>query len=236
MLIGLSHTHTTGSILSICANLGRPWLLMYLSEATCRFRVRCRSSSTCFRMRRRALPILNAPDGTTGLSVIVAAHSVNLTVSPPVPAYSVVGSVVAIQASPLAPSWSAHIRRYRYGSGRPTWLPAKHPAFRLSSFSGNSESHAMKPRSRSFINCGPAWCVPTRIGLAASLENTSKPMKPMLVGVPVARVEAFTTWFSSLARSGLGSASTAVASISEGLDGTQGVFDLRWCQIAAPNH
>ena len=50
-----------------------------------------------------------------------------------------------------------------------------------------------------------------------------------------ARVEAFTTWFSSPVRSRLNSASTVAASISGGLGVTPDVFGSLWCQTAVPN-
>ena len=52
-------------MLSICANLEQSWLSTYLSETICRSRVRCRSSSACFRTKRRAQPTLSGHDGVT---------------------------------------------------------------------------------------------------------------------------------------------------------------------------
>ncbi|ABM40042.1 hypothetical protein Pnap_4621 (plasmid) [Polaromonas naphthalenivorans CJ2] len=98
---------------------------MFLSEAIWRFRARCRSFSDCFRTRRHVRHTLSARDGAMALSVLVVAHPVSLTVFPLAPACSVVGSVAVTRASPLAPSWSAHTLRSRFGSGQRTWLPVK---------------------------------------------------------------------------------------------------------------
>ena len=131
---------------------------MFLSETIWRFRARCRSFSDCFRTRRHVRHTLSARDGAMASSVLVVAHPVSLTVFPLAPACSVVGSVAVTRASPLAPSWSAHTLRSRFGSGQRTWLPVKRPACRLFSFSDNSDSPATRPRSRFFTNCALAWC------------------------------------------------------------------------------
>lgn len=51
------------------------------------------------------------------------------------------------------------------------------PGCRPPSSSGNSDCRVTRLLSRFFTNCRPAWCAPTRIGLAATPENTPKPMK-----------------------------------------------------------
>jgi hypothetical protein len=117
-----------------------------------------------------------------------------------------------------------------------TWLPAKRPACRLCSSGGNSDCRVTRRLSRFSTNCGPAWCVSTRIGLVAIPENMSRPMKPTPEDVLAARTEVFTTWFSLPVRSRLNSESTVAASTSGRLGGTPDVFGSPWCQIEVPNH
>ncbi len=58
-LIRLSHTPTTGSMLSNRINLRLLWQSMCLSGAICPFLGRCRSFSACFRMKLRVRPIIS---------------------------------------------------------------------------------------------------------------------------------------------------------------------------------
>src|SRR3990170_6269388 len=235
VLIRLSPRPTTGSMLSICANWRQPWLSTCLSEAICHFRARFRSSSDCFRTKRPARPTLSAPDGAVDSSVTTARHPESRTALPIAPAFSGVAIATAMRASPLARSWNDRTHRSRFGSGQPTWSPAKRPACRPSSSSGNSDCRVTRLLSRFFTNCEPAWCVPTKIGSVATQENTSRPTKPMSAVVLATRAEAFTTWFSSPAQSRLSSDGTTAVSTSGGLDGMPDVFDLRWCQTEVPN-
>lgn len=144
MLIGLSPKPTTGSMWGICSNVRQPWLSTCFSETTCRFRARFQNSSDCSRTKRRARPTLSAPDGVMDSSVTTAARMVSRTALPIAPAFSGVAIATATRASPLAPSWSARTRRSRFGSGRRTWSPVRHPAYRLFSSSGNSDCRATK--------------------------------------------------------------------------------------------
>lgn len=204
---------------------------MCLNGAICCFRARCRSFSACFRMRLRAQPILNAPVGATGLSVLVAAHSASPTVSPRVPVYSVAGSVAAIRALRPVRSWSERTRRSRFGSGQHTWSPVRRLAYRLLSFSGNSGYRATRLPSRFFINCASAWCGRIRTELAVSLEKSSKQIEPMLAVVRAAKDVASTTWVSWPALLKSDGASGPAASISGRPGGTLAVFGLPWCLI-----
>ena len=235
VLIGLSHTPTTGSMLSNCVNLGLPWRLTFLSGAIWCFHARCRSFSGCFRTRQHVRHTLSVRDGAMASPVLVVAHPVSLTVSPLAPAYSVVGSVAVTRASPLAPSWNARTRRSRFGSGQRTWSPVKRPACRRFSSSGNSDSRATRPPSRFFTSCASAWCAPIRIELVVSPRNTSRPMKPTSVGVLAAKGRASTTWYSWQAQSKSASASSKGAATNAEPGATQGVFALPLCQIAAPS-
>ena len=223
-------------MLSNCINLGVSCRSMCLSEAICRFRARCRSFSACFRMRLRARLILNAPDGVTGLSALVAAYPVNLIASPLDPAYSVAESVAAIRALWPARSWSSRIRRSRCGSGLHTCSPLKHPAYRLFNFSGNSGCRATRPPSRFFTSCALAWCDRIRIVSAVSQKKSSRPMKPTLGVVRAAWGAASTIWSSWHVPSKLGSASIPVASTSERPGGTPVVSGSPSCRTEVPNH
>ncbi len=166
-------------MLSNCINLGLPWQSMCLSEVICRFRARCQSFSACSRMRRLALPILNAPAGSTGLSVLVAARSANLTVSPRAQAYYIAGNAAAIRALAPAPSWSARTHRFRFGSGRLIWSPVRHQVYRLFSSSGNSDCRATRLPSRFFTSCASAWCGWIRTESGRSLVSMLRLTKPM---------------------------------------------------------
>ena len=110
-----------------------------------------------------------------------------------------------------------------------------HPECRPSSSSGNSGCLATKRPFRFSTSCAPAWCARTRIGSGASPRNTSRPTKPMSVGVPAARGEAYTTWFSWPARSKSASASSKGAVTNAEPGATQGVFALPLRRIAAPS-
>jgi hypothetical protein len=143
---------------------------MFLSEAIWHFRTRCRSFSGCFRTRQHVPHTLSARDGPMASSVLVVTHPVSLTVSPLAPACSVVGSVAVTRVSPLARSWNARTLRSRFGSGQRTWSPVKRPAYRLFSFSGNSESRATRPRSRFFTNC---------VSVSAILNSKFKPERAL---------------------------------------------------------
>ena len=106
MLIRLSPRPTTGSMLSIYANLGWSWLSTCLSETICRFLARCLSFSNCSRTKRPARPTLSAPDGETGSFVATAAHPESLIASRIASAF--VGAVIATatRASLRARSWN----------------------------------------------------------------------------------------------------------------------------------
>lgn len=76
---------------------------------------------------------------------------------------------------------------------------------------------------------------PTRTRSAASLTNTSRPMRPGLAGVHEERVEAFTTrgaWW--LRRSRSVSASPAPCSIREGVAAMRAASGWPWFLTAAP--
>lgn len=77
VLIRLSHTPTIGSMLSICISLGQSWRSTCLSETICRFRGCFRNSSACFRVKRRALPILSALGGAPDSSALTAGLPAN---------------------------------------------------------------------------------------------------------------------------------------------------------------
>lgn len=68
-----------------------------------------------------------------------------------------------------------------------TWSSARRPAYRPSSFSWTSDRHAPRRPFRFFTTCGPAWCVPTRFELAATRQNTSRPMTPTGAAVRATR-------------------------------------------------
>ena len=120
LLIRLSPRTTTGSVLSMHADLGRSWLSTCLSEAICRFRARCRSFSDCCRTKRHARPTLSAPDGTMGSSATSAARPASHTALPIVPAFSGVVIATVTRVLPPVPSWNVRTRRSRSGVGRPT--------------------------------------------------------------------------------------------------------------------
>lgn len=112
-LSGCHPNPTTGSMLSICADVGRPWLSTCLSEAICRFRARCRSSSVSSLTRRRARLTLSAHDGATGSSVLVAERLAIPIVSPIAQPFCDVATASTIATSPPARSWNARTRRSR---------------------------------------------------------------------------------------------------------------------------
>lgn len=60
---------TTGSILSICMDVGQSWQSTYLSGTICRSLTRFLSFSACSRMKWRVLPTLSTHDGALGSSV-----------------------------------------------------------------------------------------------------------------------------------------------------------------------
>ena len=98
MLIRLSPRPTTGSMLSIYANLGWSWLSTCLSETICHFLARCLSFSNCSRTKRPARPTLSALDGATGSFVATVAHPESLIASPIASAF--VGAVEVKQRKP----------------------------------------------------------------------------------------------------------------------------------------
>ena len=72
VLIRLSPKPPIGSMLSIFADVGRPWLLTFLNEGICPFRARCRSSSASS-LTRQSVPLtLSEHDRTTGSFALVA--------------------------------------------------------------------------------------------------------------------------------------------------------------------
>ena len=133
-----------GSLLSTCITLEQSWRSTHLREATCHYRARCLSSSTSFRMKRRALPILSTHDGTMDSSVRTAGRLTSHGTFPRALGYFAAVIAAVIQASLPAPLWNARTRRSRCGSGRPTWSPAKRRACRLSSSNGNSCMNKIK--------------------------------------------------------------------------------------------
>jgi len=158
VLIGLSPKTTAGSMLGIYFDVQQLWLSTCFSETTCRFRGRSQNSSDCSRTKRRVRPTLRAPDGVMDSSVITAARLASHTALPIAPVFSGVAIATVTRASPPAPSWNARTHRSRFGSGRRIWSPAKPPAYRLFSSSGNSDCRATKRPSRFFTNCALAWC------------------------------------------------------------------------------
>lgn len=180
-------------MVSICITLEPPWLSTFLSEAICRFRARCRSFSVSSLMKRRVLHILSVLDGAMASFARTAGWLMSHGTFLRALGYFAAVIAAVTQASPRAPSWHVRIRRFRSGSGRRTWLLARHPACRPFSFSGNSGCLATRQLSRSFISCESAWCVPTKIGSEANLVNTSKPTKPWWAGAREGRGEEFTT-------------------------------------------
>lgn len=130
MLIRLSHSPTTSSMLSICANWGWSWLSMCLSEMICRPRARCRNSSACFRTKLPVRTTLNVPYGAMDSFASIAGHPASRGMFSLALVCCVAGDVAVTRASLQAPSWNAHTHRSRCGSGQPTWSPARRPVCR----------------------------------------------------------------------------------------------------------
>ena len=215
-------------------HVGRSWQWACLRGMICRSRARCRSFNTCSLTKRHALPIWSASDGATGLSVRTAGWVMHRGMCPRDLACFVAVIAAATQASPLALSWSVRTRRCPYGSGRPIWSPVRRRACRPCSSNGNSGCRAMRRPSRSFISCARAGDAPTRTGSAASLTNTSRPMRSGLAGVHEGRVEAFITSAWWLRRSRSVSVSPAPSSIREGAAAMRAASGWPWFQTAAP--
>jgi len=207
VLIRFLHPPTRGSMLSICISVERSWLLTFSNETTCRFQVRFRNFRDSFLMRQHAQPIFSGLGGSTGSSALSAGWLMSRDTSPRVLDCFAVGTADVTRPSLLAPSWITRTRRSRFGSGRPTWLPARHPVCRQSSSNGNWDCRGTKLPSRYFTSFALAWYVPTKTESAASPEKLSRPMKPMWAAALGAKGEGFTTWFSSPVRSRFGSES-----------------------------
>ena len=88
------------------------------------------------------------------------------------------------------------------------WLPAIHPECRPSSSSGQLGLSRYETAFQILHKLRAGMVRPNQDQMGASPRNTSRPTKPMSVGVPAARGEAYTTWFSWPARSKSASASS----------------------------
>ncbi len=176
ILIRLPHPATTGSLSSTCITLEQPCRSTHLSEATCHFPVRCRSSSACFRMRRRARPTFSALDGAMDSFARTAGHPasrnkrkngryagrVRLALVPDRSAQSLGGFIESAamtasvsMATTTYPSWNGAIRRSPKSSC---------PSF-------TSCSPILRPGTRH-----PSWCQPaTLTGIPQQVHLSLQP-------------------------------------------------------------
>src|ERR1035437_7346782 len=98
-----------------------PWHSTCVNVMTYRFRGHCLSSSNCSRMRLPAQPILSAH---AGVALSFALHVVALRPLIGLPIVQQFFGAAFANTTPtllLAPSWSAPIRHFPFGSGPLTW-------------------------------------------------------------------------------------------------------------------
>jgi type I restriction enzyme S subunit len=121
VLIGLSHPDARGSMNAVCTELGRAWLPTRRRPRIFGFLSRCRNSSDCSPMKRRALGTFSAPAGERVLCARTAPRLLSLDTSLRAPRCSAAVIAAVTSASRLARSWTARTCRSPFGSGARIW-------------------------------------------------------------------------------------------------------------------